>query len=112
MHFKEKEFKTFFQLFLILLVIRMIQVNIVQAENETIQNQTLMSGIDTYLSSTITNAQQIYQAYLNGSLTYELFSRHFYTNYRDNIFTEFLPTYWFQPEYIMIQNNGWMDSQI
>jgi hypothetical protein len=97
----------FFQYFFSYLDNSTENINLTAATESVMQNDTLINQIEASIPTVISFAQQIYDAYLNGSLSWDLMIQFFQQMWM-NAFTSQIPPKWFKPAFIYITNGGWI----
>ncbi len=83
-------------------------INITEAEQEILQNTTLIEKIENFLGYIPGIAEQIYLAYLNGTLTWDLLKEFLFLLW-NSIFRLYIPESWYYPISLFVHNNGSFD---
>ncbi len=86
------------------------QINFTEAVNEVLQNETLMSEINSHLNYTITTVEQIIEAVRNETLA-EIYLNQFIRQLWLNSIPYFISEGYFQSAYINFTNKGWATIQ-
>jgi len=80
-------------------------INLTTASEKVLENETLMYQIESRLNSSVTSVQEIYNAYLNGSLDNLIID--FFREMWHYAFTELIPEEYYKPAFINLTNQGW-----
>jgi hypothetical protein len=83
-------------------------INITEVEQIVLQNTTLIENIENVIGYIPTFAEQIYLAYLNGTLSWNLL-KEFLILLWNSIFRAYIPESWFYPISLYVHNNGSFD---
>lgn len=81
-------------------------INLTKAENRVLQNDTFVKNIEEELNKTITEVQQIYDAYKNETLE-KRFIIGFFEQMWQNGIDFFIPEDFFNPSFVIITISGW-----
>lgn len=80
-------------------------INITESAESAFNNITLRGDIEDQLGQTLTQVQQVYEAYLNGSLPDLIYD--FFREMWNDVLKSFIPEEYLEPTYITISKDGW-----
>lgn len=80
-------------------------INFTESAENAFNNETLKGNIEDQINQTLTTVQQVYEAYLNGSLTNLIYD--FFREMWRDVLQSYIPEEYLEPTYITISKKGW-----